>query len=349
MNDKVAIILVNYNGKKYLPDCLSSLMNLDYPKENLKIFFIDNGSSDDSLEYAKNNYKDLEYYVNEKNLGFAEGNNIGINKTISLGYDYVYLINQDTISEPDSLKKLVNLLQSDESIAAVQPRLMLWPEKDKVNSLGNSIHYLGFGFSGGGYQKFSGDLTPKEIAYPSGAAVVIKTEVLKKIGLFDPRLFAYHEDLDLGWRMRLAGYKVFVAPDAVVFHKYEFSRSITKYYYMERNRFICLLENYKLGTLAFILPAGIIMEIGLFVFSIFSGFWPQKLKVYGYFLRWSNWQEIIKSRKSKKSIRVIGDKDIVKLFTGKIEFQEIDNFILKYVVNPIFNLYWQIIKHLIIW
>ena len=346
---KVAIILVNYNGQKYLADCLGSLLKLDYPKNNYKIFFIDNGSTDSSLAYAQKNFTDIEFIINPKNLGFAEGNNIGIGKAISLGYDYIYLINQDTVSEPDSLKKLITVLQSAEKIAAVQPRLMLWPEKDKVNSLGNSIHYLGFGFSSGGYQKFTGDLAPKEIAYPSGAAVLIKSEVLKKIGFFDINLYLYHEDLDLGWRMRMSGYQILVMPEAVVYHKYEFSRSITKFYYMERNRFICLLENYKLGTLILILPAGLLMEIGLFIYSIFSGFWLEKLKVYGYFFKSGNWKNIFVTRKKNASLRQVKDREIIRLFTGKIEFQEIDNSLLKYIVNPLFNLYWQIIKYLIIW
>ena len=346
---KVAIILVNYNGQKSLADCLGSLEKLDYPKENYRIIFVDNGSSDGSLEYAQNNFSDIEFIKNPKNLGFSEGNNIGIDKALLLGYDYIYLINQDTMSEPDSLSKLLNVLQGDEKISAVQPRLMLWPEKDKVNSLGNSIHFLGFGFSIGGYQKFEGDLSPKEIAYPSGAAVLIKSEVLKKIGLFDNNLYLYHEDLDLGWRMRMSGYKILVAPEAVVYHKYEFSRSITKFYYMERNRFICLLENYKIGTLLLIFPAGLIMELGLFFYSIFSGFWLEKLKVYGYFFHIKNWKIILATRKKKAGLRQVRDKEIVRLFTGKIQFQEIDNSLLKYIVNPIFNLYWQIIKHLIIW
>jgi GT2 family glycosyltransferase len=349
MDKKVAIILVDYNGQKYLADCLDSLTKLDYPKENYKIFFIDNGSSDDSLAYAQKNFSDLEFIINSKNLGFAEGNNIGIEKALSLGYDYIYLINQDTVSEPDSLNKLVEVLASDEKIAAVQPRLMLWPDKDKVNSLGNSIHYLGFGFSSGGYQKFEGDLSPKEIAYPSGAAVLIKAEVLKKIGLFDNNLYLYHEDLDLGWRMRMSGYKILVAPEAVVYHKYEFSRSISKYYYMERNRFICLLENYKIGTLLLIFVAGLIMELGLFIYSIFSGFWLEKLKVYAYFFNLNNWKIILATREKKAVLRQVKDREIIRLFTGKIQFQEIDNSLLKYIVNPIFNLYWQIIKHLIIW
>jgi len=261
----------------------------------------------------------------------------------------IFLINQDTITEPNVLNILVRALAGDEKVAAVQPRLMLWPEKDKVNSLGNSIHYLGFGFSSGGYQKFDGDLSLQEIAYPSGAAVVIKAEALKKTGFFDKKLFAYHEDLDLGWRLRLAGYKILVAPEAVVYHKYEFSRSIQKYYFMERNRFICLLENYKLGTLILIFPALAVMELGLFVYSIFSGFWLEKLKVYGYFFLWRNWQEIIRARRERRVIRVIRDREIIKLYTGKIEFQEIDNFIIKKIANPVFNLYWRLIKFLIVW
>ncbi len=118
---------------------------------------------------------------------------------------------------------------------------------------------------------------------------------------------------------------------------------------MERNRLICLLENYKIPTLILIFPAWLVMEIGLFLFSLKSGFWREKLKVYGYFFKLSVWRKIIRIRRARRAIRALGDRQIVNLFTGKIEFQEIDNFILKKIANPIFNLYWQIIKNLIIW
>ncbi|MDD5341305.1 MAG: glycosyltransferase family 2 protein [Patescibacteria group bacterium] len=346
--DKVAVIIVNFNGREYLDDCLKSLLNLDYPKEDLKIFLVDNASTDDSLEFVKHNYPAVDLIINKENLGFAAGNNLALEKAVAESFDFVYLINQDTVSEPDSLNKLISVLR-DERVAAVQPRLMLWPEKDKVNSLGNSIHFLGFGFSSGGYQKFSGNLTPREIAYASGAAVLIKTEVLKKIGLFDPDFFMYHEDLDLGWRARLAGYDILLVPEAVVYHKYQFSKSIKKYYFMERNRLICLLENYKLGTLILIFPTWLLMEIGLFIFSIKSGFWLEKLKVCGYFLKPKTWKKIRRERREKRAKRVTGDKEVIKFFTGRIEFQEIDNFFIKKIANPVFNLYWQIIKHLIVW
>ncbi len=346
---KVAIIIVNYNGRGYLDDCLTSLFNLDYAKENYRIFLLDNASADDSLVFVRKNFPGVEIIESTENLGFAEGNNIVMRRALAENFDYVCLINQDTISEPDFLSKLIEVAESDEKIAALQPRLMLYPEKDKVNSLGNSIHYLGFGFSSGGYHKFKGDLTPKEIAYASGAAVLIKCEVLKKIGLFDPDFFMYHEDLDLGWRFRIAGYKSLVVPAAVVYHKYEFSKSIKKYYYMERNRFICLLENYKWATIFLITPACLLLELGLLLFSIKSGFFGEKLKVYAYFLKWKNWQKIFKHRQAKNKYRKNTDREVSRVFTGKIEFQEIDNKILKYIVNPIFNAYWQIIKILLIW
>jgi GT2 family glycosyltransferase len=159
----------------------------------------------------------------------------------------------------------------------------------------------------------------------------------------------YHDDLDLGWRLRLGGYQLYLAPRSVVYHKYQFAKSIKQYYWMERNRFICLLENYKLGTLFLIFPALVAMEIGLFLFSIKSGFWQEKLKVYGYFLNLNNWEKIIRERREKGVRRVRRDEQVVKMFTGKIENQEIDNWLLKYVANPVFNAYWQIIKYLIIW
>lgn len=360
---KVAIIIVNYNGREYLPDCLTSLAALNYPREDYKIFFVDNASADDSVNYARSNFPNVEVILNKENLGFAEGNNIAMARALAEDFDYLLLINQDTVSQPDFLRQLVDLAESDPQIAAVQPRLMLWPDKDKVNSLGNAIHYLGFGYSLGGYQLFDGRLEPREIAYASGAAVLLKKEALQKVGLFAPDFFMYHEDLDLGWRLRLAGYKNLVAPEAVVYHKYQFSKSLKKYYYMERNRFICLLENYKIGTLILIFPALVAMEIGLFLFSLKTGFWREKLKVYGWFLNLNNWRRVLRERRKKALLRsglgqdgqgfgglkVRRDGEIVRLFTGKIANQEIDNWVLKYVANPVFDAYWQIIRHLLWW
>lgn len=346
---RVAIIIVNYNGQEYLKDCLTSLSCLAYAKDDYQIFMVDNASTDNSVAYVKNNFPEVKLIIAAENTGFAQGNNLGWQTVKDQGFDYIFLINQDTISEEYLLNKLIDLAETDPAIAAVQPRLMLHPETDKVNSLGNAIHYLGFGYSQGSYEPFTGDLQPFVAAYGSGAALLIKTSILQKIGLFDPDFFMYHEDLDFGWRIRIAGYKTMVVPEAVVYHKYEFSRSVKKYYWMERNRYICILENYKWLTVLLITPACLLMELGLFLFSIKSGFWLHKLKAYFYFLKWGSWSKIFKHRKDKKKYRKTKDRDIVKLFTGKISNQEIDNWLLNKVANPVFNLYWQIIKRLIIW
>lgn len=343
---KIAIIILGYNSKQHLLDCLSSLVDLNYPKDRYGIFLFDNNSADDSVAYTKENFPQVKVIVNSENLGFAAGNNQASQYVLELGFDYVLLLNDDTISDANMLQELLTVAESDSLIGAVQARLMLWPEKEKVNSLGNKLHYLGFGFSD---TSPDFNLQPLEITYGSGAALLIKREMLEKIGLFQADFFMYHEDLDFGWRARLSGYKIFLAPQAIVYHKYKFAKSIKQYYWMERNRFICLLKNYKLATLILILPALLIMEIGLFLFAIKRGFWREKLKVYTYFLQPDNWAIIKQARQQTQSLRKIKDKNVVSWFCGKITNQEIDNWLLDKIANPIFNLYWQIIKKLIIW
>jgi GT2 family glycosyltransferase len=346
---KVAIIILGYNSTRHLDDCLRSLLALDYPREDYQIFFFDNASADDSVNYIQNKFPQVKVIVNEQNLGFAAGNNKAADYVLKLGFDYLMLINDDTISQPDFLGKLVEVAAKDEQIGAVQARLMLYNNKTKINSLGNQIHYLGFGFSLGANQEFKGSLEPWEITYGSGAALLIKRQVIAKIGLFAPDFFMYHEDLDFGWRLHLAGYKILIVPAAVIYHKYQFAKSIKQYYWMERNRFICLLENYKLGTLILIGPALLAMEIGLFLFSLKSGFWREKLKAYAWFLHAKNWQRISEARRAKRAIRVKGDGEVVKMFAGKIEYQEIDIWLLRKIVNPVFYWYWRLIRKLIIW
>lgn len=346
---KIAVIVLGRNGQEYLPDCLSSLLKQNCSFVACQIMVVDNGSSDGSVEFVEQNYPAVFLIKNATNLGFAAGNNIGMKWALENNFDYIVLLNQDTVVDPAWLSELVKIAESDQRIGAIQARLMLYSKKDEVNSLGNAIHFLGFGFSAGGYQKFDNNSEPKEITYPSGAAVLFRAQVLREVGLFNPDFFMYHEDLDLGWRVRLAGYKIFLAPKAVVYHKYEFSRSMKKYYYMERNRYITILQNYRWPTILVIVPALILMELGMFFYSLITGWWKEKLKVYGYFLHPRSWSKIMAERREVAKIRKIKDKEIVKYFVGKIEFQEIDNPVLKYIVNPVFSAYWWIIRKLIFW
>ena len=175
-----------------------------------------------------------------------------------------------------------------------------------------------------------------------------KRQALLEVGLFDEEYWMYNEDQELPWRMKLAGWKAVLAPQAIARTKYEFQRSIKKFYWMDRNRILAILECYHILTLILISPAFIVMELGLILFSLKSGWFKDKIRVWAYFLSIKNWQYILRARKRNQSLRKIKDKNIVKLISGKIWYQEVDDWKLRFI-NPIFGLYWKVAKKIIIW
>ena len=157
----------------------------------------------------------------------------------------------------------------------------------------------------------------------------------------------YHDDLELGWRTKLAGYNIVLAPKSVCYHKYEFSRSVKKIYFMERNRFLAIFSFYEIATILAILPALIIMEFGQLFFAVLKGWWREKIRSYAYFLQGKAWGDILAERKRVKSFRIKQDRELVDNLVGKVLFQEIDNPILKYLANPFFQGYWEFAKKVI--
>ena len=343
----IAIIILSYNGRKYLPDCLSSLSETDYPKKLLKILTIDNGSGDDSVDYIKKNYPEIEVIQNSSNVGFTEGNNIGYAWALDQNVDYLALLNQDTIVD----KQWLNFLVSDgerHDVAAVQAKLMLHPETNLLNSYGNAIQFLGFGYCNNYRQLDKPGTEPFEVPYPSGAACLLKMSALRKTGLFYSRLFMYHEDVDLGWKLRLAGYKILLEPKAVVYHKYSFSKAEYKFYYLERNRYFVTLKNYKLATLIVFAPACIIMELGMILFSLKGGWFKEKLKGWGSLIY--QLPAILRDRwHTQFKLRKVKDKEILRLYTGSIKFQDVKNPLLTFIANPLMEAYFWLAKKIIFW
>jgi GT2 family glycosyltransferase len=191
-------------------------------------------------------------------------------------------------------------------------------------------------------------MSVKDIMYPSGAAVLFNLSVLREVGLFDEVFWMYNEDQDLGWRLWLSGYSCLLAPAAVVYHKYEFSKSIAKYYWMDRNRILAMWKNYSLVTLVLIFPAFVIMELGLLLFALKGGWLREKLKVWGYFLRSDTWVYIIKARAEVQIKRKVKDSKLLKMFSGRIWYQEIGDWKLR-LVNPFFAAYFWLVKIIIKW
>ena len=362
---KTAIIVVSWNHGHFLADCVRAVEQAGIAPGAATLMIVDNDSPDGSGDFIANallapDQKTTRggfpcvFFKNAQNLGFSGGNNQAMRLALEQTYDYVYLLNPDTEAQPGFLEAAIRTIESDQKIGIVQSLLRLHPRTDLVNSYGNEIHFLGFGYAGGESMPVSdpsvqAKLVRRDIASASGAGMLVRASLIREVGFLDEELFAYHEDLEYSWRVRLAGYRVCLAPDSVVFHKYEFSRSIQKYYWMERNRFIVLARFYRWPTLALVAPALVAMEIGLWLFAFKGGWWREKARAYGYLLSSAHRRTLRFTRKKTQLLRKISDREATALFTGRIEFQQMKPVLLTYAANPFFAAYWRLVRLVLRW
>jgi GT2 family glycosyltransferase len=261
--------------------------------------------------------------------------------------EYIVFLNPDMEVDIDWLDKLVAFAKINPQAALVQAKVLFYSEKYRVNSIGNPLHLAGFSWSGGFKELSSLHLVPKSIPLASGSSFLIRTEVLNKIGWFDEKLFMYHEDVDLSWRARLAGYEIYLAPEAKAFHKYTFSFGTKKFYYAERNRLVVLFSNYRLLTLILLIPFLLFTEVAMLLYAFFTGWLKYKL------LSWLGFlvmiPHIIKNRWRLRSIRKIADRQILQLMTSRLDFEALSSPFITYLYNPLARVYLIILRALIHW
>lgn len=353
----VDIIVPLWHSAPYLEALFAGLAGLDYPRERMTVHFVDNGPGDGSLDEAKRqigrvqgNLPHIEIHEPGKNLGFSGGNNLAIRKSIEAGHEYSYCLNADASFEPGALREAVAVAEADQGIGAVQSLLVLQQAPDEVNSAGNAIHFLGFGYCAD-YHLKRADLADrvKNIAYASGAGVLLRNAALKTVGLFDETLFAYHEDLDLGWRMMIAGYRNALAPRSVVRHRYDFSRSISKWYFMERNRLLVVLKNYRVPTIIILAPSLVALDIIMFGFALLGGWWKEKIRADAWLFRPSTWTYLIRGRREVAKTRRVPDREILRMFTPIIAYQEFESPAVRLVANPLMRLCFALVKLIVRW
>ena len=355
MPKQIGIILVNYKdyAAKFLTACRDSLRAQDYPKELTKIYIVDNASTAESLAFLKTNYPEAKI-LPRLNGNYTAANNLGFKEAADDGCEYLVTANMDTEMAPAWLKELARALDENPAAGIAQSKILLYPRTEaekkqpRINSLGNIIHFLGFGFTDG-YGELDRDIAdyPEIKGYASGCSFIIRREAFQKIGGYNEEYYMYHDDLELSLKMKLAGYQIILAPQSVIFHKYEFSRSVSMLYYMERNRYSTILAFYPVYLLILIAIPGVLMDVGLLFYSLINGWFGTELRIYGYFLRFSTYDRIGVERRNLKALSVNSFAALAQNFSGRIEFQEIANPVLKYLVNPLFNLYWSLVKRII--
>jgi GT2 family glycosyltransferase len=334
----ISIIIVGFNNKADLKDCFASIFQSRF--KDFKVIYVDNASSDGSLGFIKKNFPQVITIANQ-NTGYAGGNNVGIKKALELGSSHVFIINPDTILEPDCLS---NLMKNKSSNQITQPLILLHEngkKTDLVNTTGNHLNFLGISYCND-YRKNKKEIKSKSITAASGAAMLIPASIINKIGYFDERFFMYHEDLDLSWRARMAGFNVYLDTSAIIYHKYHFSKNKGKFYYIERNRWYFIYKNYALKTILLISPLLAINEVLMILYSLFS-LWPLiKLRANLAFIL--NLPSILQSR--KKSIRKVKDRSLKEFMSTEISFSEVKVPMLNYY-EKICGGYFKLIKRFI--
>ncbi|MBI4599171.1 glycosyltransferase family 2 protein [Candidatus Uhrbacteria bacterium] len=361
---KVAVQYLAYlhpGAEKDIEDCFCSLEQVSYPHDRWHIVVVDNPYGDDCraeelfrtrwMPKARRTLPEMTFVRSEKNTGFAGGHVAAHEAIRSWEPDFLYLLNQDTVCDPGFLEEAVRVAASDPRIATVQSRVMLKQEPFLLNSCGNCLHVLGFGFSDG-YRRTPEDARrhPRPHFFNSGAGLLVRTGVLEAVGgLFDPAYFMYHDDVDLAWRARLAGYRHAYAEASVIYHRYEFSRSIAKFYLMERNRLVTHASRLRLPTLLLMLLPLLVMEGGTAAFAWKSGWLKEKCRVWAFFFLPSTWSWIRRLRRQTARIRRVPDREILRYMVGRIEAQEIENPLLKRVVNPLMVAYFFLLKAVVRW
>lgn len=361
---KVAIVYLSfYSAETFLPDVVAALKKLTYSKEQVALVIVHNHNPDDPsserfindevVPLSGQNFPRVVFLPQSKNLGFAGGCNVGIKWALDNGYDYVYLHNNDGFAAANFLEPLVNAMQADKSIGAAQSLMLLSPETNLINSAGNAYHYLGVGYCNYFRKPKSSLNTPKifETGYCSGAALMLRSDLLRQHGLLDEDYFMYHEDLEYALRMRFLGFSMVVVTESQFFHKYNFGRYNSKFYYIERNRWGLMLTYYKLLTMILIFPVFVFWELGIIFFAAKNGWLSSKLGAYSYWLKSSSWKLWLGKRKATQKNRTQSDQKLLKNAVSRVEFDEksINTPLLRYVANPILSAYWWLAQKLIFW
>jgi GT2 family glycosyltransferase len=359
----VMYLLWDQEPQKYLEDAIQGMKDQDFPFDQTEILMVYNShkpENDSAAPYIREMFKkheaDLPHVTileQETNLGFSGGNNLGMQWAIDHGFDYVFLHNGDAYMGPDCLSGLVDAMESDKTIGAAQSLVLLHPETDLVNTSGNEFHYLGLGYSND-YRVNKNDIKIddiQDIGYVSGCAIMMRTTHLKAYGLWEEDYFLYHEDTEYSLRMRAMGHRTVVVKGSTFFHKYQFSKSIQKYYWMERNRHSVMITFFKWRTLFLLLPMELVLEAGLFLFSFKGGWWRERMRVYLYWMKPSSWKLWLKKRTWLMKHRTASDRTLLANATTVVEFQEasVQNPVLTYIGNPIMSLYWKLVYPLIRW
>ncbi len=325
----ISIVIPHHNGKDILFRCLTSILENGYPRT--EIILVDNASTDGSVEAAVEAFSGLKVVRAGRNRGYAGGCNYG---ALFARGDFLLFFNNDAVLAPGALRFLLQAMQEDETIAAVQPKIcsLADPHRfDYAGAAGGMMDWFGFPFARGRiFDTLEQDRgqydQPCDIFWASGACCLVRRDVWEALGGFDERFFAHMEEIDLNWRMHLAGYRVTFEPKAVAYHEAGttlHSDSPHKLFLNHRNNWLMLLKNYSVRSLLWIAPVRLFMEFMAVGYALLQRRWAHAISIlralaalpaFGpHILRW---------RRTVHRLRRVSDRQVMQhMFRGSIVVQ----------------------------
>ena len=332
MPPQISIIILNWNGMAYTVPCLESLKRITYA--DYEVIVVDNGSEGDDVEALKDKYGDYIHVIeNDRNYGFAKGSNIGIKYAFeNFNPQYILLLNNDTVVDPEFLTELTGVAESDERIGSCQSKILSLKDPEMIDSVGIEFYFrkrpiitsyfpplflngyplqIGYGEKDEGQYNYI-----REVFGACACSALYKREMLDQVGLLDEDFFAYLEDVDFSWRANLLGWKCLYVPTSLVYHVSSATGNSTKQYFLVRNETFCLLKN---ASSAMILchVIGLILSILL---TIFGGLIRRRYRdifiiLKGRFDVIAYIPKMLKKRRRLQSARLVIDSDIIKRHT----------------------------------
>lgn len=306
------MIVVNWNGRSWLKDCLDSLSLQTHP--HFEIILVDNASTDGSVDFVSKHYPNVIIVETSQNLGFAGGNNLGIQRAKG---DYVFLLNNDTKAACDVLEILLAAFDEIPNLGAVNPRVVLMNDPGRLDNCGSFwtsstfLYHYGFGEDG----KSDEFDTPRPVFYNNGSAMLIRTDLLRKYGLLDEDFWCYNEEGDFCHRLWLAGYECWYYPRTSVLHAKGSTSSRIDNSFVQfhnyKNRLLSYSKNFEISNLLWIMPVHIVLNTLLSFYWLLHGNFKQFLAVQRAIVWYlTNLRQTIRKRTVVQSFRVKRDREL---------------------------------------
>jgi GT2 family glycosyltransferase len=267
----VLAVIVNWNGKDDVLECLGYLKKVNYSRDKLRILVVDNGSSDGSHTAISNNYPDVALLKNRKNLGYVRAVNQGIKQGLDWNMDYVWICNNDIVVDEDALTNLVEIGQIDTHIGVVAPAIYSYREPQTLDNIGYKINFWTGRLKKLKYNKdifLDPSSRMSDVDSNLGCSNIIKTSLFRTIGMFNPIYNIYFEETDFNVRARKSGFRIVIAPRAKVWHKTAATMDkflFRRAYLLLRNLLIFEILNAKLKHLLVFIPYYFFIHVPYFL------------------------------------------------------------------------------------